>query len=384
MRLMSKAAAIGAGLLALAGISQPACAADLPKTLAWSAYDVGSTGYAQAVAIGAALKNERGVTLRVLPGKNDMSRLVPLQQEKVQFSAFGIGGYQASEGVFEFGAANWGPQPVRLLAMSNGDFCNAVIVAGDIGVKTYADLKGKRVASVKAAPALNHNTYAFLRFGGLEWSDVEEVVFGGYGASMDAIVANQVDAGNTNTTASFATRIFASPRGGVYPPTPHDDKEGWERMRDVAPYFFPATCSEGAGITTPFEGANYPYPILIAYGSQDADLSYAMTKALFELYPAYKDAAPGANGWALERQVLDWVLPFHDGAIRYYKEAGKWTPELQAHNDGLIERQKVLGAAWEAYKAKAPRQEEAFVKGWQQARAEALTAAGMKPVWTEW
>ena len=54
---------------------------------------------------------------------------------------------------------------------------------GDIGVKTYADLRGKRVASVKGAPALNHNTYAFLRFGGLEWSDVEPVVFGGYGAS---------------------------------------------------------------------------------------------------------------------------------------------------------------------------------------------------------
>jgi TRAP transporter TAXI family solute receptor len=362
----------------------PALAAGLPKTLAWSAYDVGSTGYSQAVAIGAALKNERGVTLRVLPGKNDMSRLVPLKQEKVQFSAFGVGGYQAQEGVFEFGVADWGPQKLRLLAMSNGDFCNAVIVAGDIGVKTYADLKGKRVAFVRGAPALNHNVYAFLRFGGLEWSDVKQVVFGGYGASMDAIVADQVDAGNTNTTAGFATKIMSSPRGGYYPPMPHADKEAWQRMRDVAPYFYPSICSEGVGITQPFEGANYPYPILIAYDTQDPELSYEMTKAVFELYPVYKDSAPGANGWALDKQVFDWVVPFHAGAVRYLKEAGKWTPELQAHNDKLVERQQVLAKAWGGYKGSAPSDEEAFAKGWQKARAEALTAAGMKPVWTEW
>src|SRR5690606_18205110 len=145
----SRAVATGAGLFALmAAAAQPAFA-ELPRTLAWTAYDVGSTGYGQAVAIGSALKNERGVTLRVLPGKNDVSRLAPLHAEKVQFSAFGVGGYQAQEGVFEFGASSWGPQKLRLLSMSNGDFCNAVIVAADIGVKTYADLRGKRVAQIK-------------------------------------------------------------------------------------------------------------------------------------------------------------------------------------------------------------------------------------------
>src|SRR3546814_12498227 len=69
----------------------PALAADieLPSTIAWTAYDVGSTGYNQAVGIGSVIKNKNGSNLRVLPGKKDVSRLAPLREGKVQFSAPG-------------------------------------------------------------------------------------------------------------------------------------------------------------------------------------------------------------------------------------------------------------------------------------------------------
>ena len=383
MRSTIRGFASGLGILALVA-SASAFAQGLPRQIAWTAYDVGSTGYGQAIAIGAALKNERGVTLRVLPGKNDISRLAPLAAGKVDFSAFGIGGYQASEGVFVFGRKDWGPQRLRLLAMSNGDFCNSMIVAKDVGVETYADLKDKRVAYVVAAPALNHNVYAFLRFGGLEWDDVRQVTFGGYAASMTGIVEGQVDAANTNTTAGVAMQVMSSPRGGMYPPTPHDDKEGWARMKEVAPYFFPSMCSEGAGIEEPFEAANYPYPILVAYEEKETDVVYEMTKAMFELHPVYEDSAPGANGWALEKQVLDWVLPYHEGAIRYLEEAGVWSGDLQAHNDALVERQDLLQKAWEAYIEEAPDDEAAFDQGWQKARLAALEEAGQSPVFTTW
>src|SRR3546814_3264310 len=98
--------------------------------MAGTAYDVGSSGYNQAVAIGAQFKNRKGITLRVLPGKNDVSRLVPLRDGKVEFSAFGIGGYQALEGVLTFGPKEWGPQPLRMLSMSNSDACNTLIQLG--------------------------------------------------------------------------------------------------------------------------------------------------------------------------------------------------------------------------------------------------------------
>src|SRR5690606_13377189 len=119
----------------------------LPETLTWTAYDVGSGGHNQAVAIGTALENRYQVNLRVLPGKNDVSRNVPLRDGKVPFSANGVGGsYLAQEGVYEFGARDWGPQAVRALLLNNSDALLTIVTARDADIKTAADFKGKRVA----------------------------------------------------------------------------------------------------------------------------------------------------------------------------------------------------------------------------------------------
>jgi len=373
---------LAAGIAGLA-LAAPAGAAELPKTLAWTAYDVGSAGYNQSVAVGAALKNKMNVTLRVLPGKNDVSRLVPLRDKKVDFSAFGIGGYQALEGSFVFGQKEWGPQAIRLLSMSNSGSCNTLMMAGDVEMKSYADLKGKRVAQIKGSPAINNLTYAYLRFGGLNWSDVKIVEFGGYGASMDAVLENTTDGAITNTASGFATKIAAGPRGSQYVPAPHSDAAAWARMKEVAPWFYPKMCSEAPGLKAPFEAADYPYPILITYDWQDADKTYAMTKAMFDLYPDYKDSAPGASGWGLEQQVMEWVIPYHEGAIRYYKEVGKWSAELQKHSETLLARDKIINDAWASYLPTGG-EGEAFDKGWMKTRYEALKQAGLNPIWQEW
>ena len=83
------AAAGTATFVAGAALAQ-STTAELPKQMSWTAYDTGSAGYNQAVAIGAALQDALGVNLRVLPGKNDVSRTEPLRQGRVEFSATGL------------------------------------------------------------------------------------------------------------------------------------------------------------------------------------------------------------------------------------------------------------------------------------------------------
>ena len=377
--------------VALAAVSAASAAAQqsikLPQTLTWTAYDVGSGGYNQAVAIGNALKNRLQVNLRVLPGKNDVSRTVPLRDGKVPFSANGVGGsYLAQEGVFEFGVRDWGPQPVRSLLLNNSDALLTIVTAKDANIRTMADLKGKRVAWVAGAPSLNQNITALLASANLTWADVKKVEFGGFGQAMDAIVNNQVDAAFSSSISGHAYKIASSPRGIQYPIVPHNDKAAWDRLRKTAPFFVPAWGTEGADLSPEkkVEAATYPYPVLMTMASVDADLVYNMTKAMVELFDDYKDGAPGNVGWDIKRQVFAWAIPVHDGAIRYFKELGLWTAEHQKHNDSLIERQKVLATAWDSYKAKAPSSDEEFARGWMKARAEALTKAGLEPVLTEW
>ena len=168
--------------------------AALPDQLSWTAYDLGSAGYNQAVAIGSALKNAYGTNLRVLPGKNDIARSEPLRQGKVDFSATGIGGvYMAQEGVFEYGAQNWGPQMVRVLIANNSSEVGLAVgvtraaceKAGkpDCEGFEYSDLEGMNIAYVKGSPALNVAMEAYLAYAGLTWDDVNRVEFGGFGDS---------------------------------------------------------------------------------------------------------------------------------------------------------------------------------------------------------
>jgi TRAP transporter TAXI family solute receptor len=386
MKIRTILAAAGLAAVVLApALSQTGT--KLPETLTWTAYDVGSGGYNQAVAIGNALKNKMNVTLRVLPGKSDIARSIPLRDGQVPFSAHGVGGsYMAQEGLYEFGSRDWGPQAVRALLLNNSDALLTIVTAKDANIKTMADLKGKRVAWVVGAPALNQNITALMASAGLTWNDVKRVEFGGFGAAMDGIVANQVDAAFASTISGQAFKIAASPRGIQYPVVPHKDNEAWARLNKVAPFYVRQWGAEGADLsaTNKVEGATYPYPVLMSMANADGDLVYNMTKAMVELFPEYKDGAPGNLGWDIKRQMFAWAIPTHEGAIKYFKELKLWTDEHQKHNDALVARQKVLADAWNAYKPKGPSDDKEFIQGWMKARAAALMAAKMDVVVESW
>ncbi|HZM34026.1 MAG TPA: TAXI family TRAP transporter solute-binding subunit [Burkholderiales bacterium] len=372
-----------AGAVAALAVAFSAHAQKLPPTLTFTAYDTGSSGFNIAVAVGKTFKDKQGTDLRVLPAGNDVARLAPLKAGRAQASAMGIGVYFAQEGVFEFGVKDWGPQPLRLILASSA--CNAISlgVAKDTGVKQVRDLKGKRIGMVVGSPALNQNAFAILAFGGLTRNDVKLVEFSSYGAMWKGIINNEVDAAIASTISGQAKEAEASPRGLLYPPTPAADKAGWERLRKFGPYYAPHKATCGVGITkdSPVELPNYPYPIFMAYAQQPADVVYGIAKAMIENYDGYKDAAPGADGLELKRQILQWALPYHEGTVRALKEAGVWKAEHEAHNQALLKRQQALAASWSGYlKSNPPDDTDAFRKGWLKARGAALEKAGMDPI----
>lgn len=381
---------LSAAFALIAGAATAGGHISLPKQLAWTAYGTGSAGYNQSVAIGAAMQEATGVNLRVLPGKNDIARTEPLRQGKVQFSATGVGGsFMAQEAVFQFAAENWGPQPVRVLLANNGgtvglalgvakEACEKAGKPDCVGFE-YSDLKGMKVAWVKGSPSLNVNNEAYLAYGGLTWDDVEKVEFGGFGASWEGMQDGSVDAAFASTNSGRTYQQESSPRGLYWPPVDPNNAEGLARMAAIAPFFSPMTATVGAtidggpGVPT----AGYAYPVLVAMVDQDADLVYNMTKAMVELYDGYKGNAPGINGWALDKQNFEWVAPYHDGAIKYYTEIGKWSDSAQAHNDNLIARQGALAAAWAELKAEGPSD---WVSAWDAKRRAALEAGGFEVV----
>ena len=370
-------AAVAACVLALPAFAQEM---KLPSTLTMTAYDTGSSGFNIGVAVGKMFKDKHGTDVRVLPAGNDVARLAPLKGGRAQASMMGVGVYFAQEGVLEFGVKEWGPQPLRLILASTD--CNAVSVgvAKDTGVKEVKDLRGKRIGMVVGAPALNQNALAVLAFAGLGKNDVKLVEFSSYGAMWKGILNNEVDAAIASTISGQAKEVEASPRGLMYPPAPASDKAGWARINKISPYYAPhkTTCGPGMSAQNPVELPNYPYPIFMVYASQPSSLVYSLAKSMIVNYDAYKDGAPGAAGLELKRQILSWALPYHEGAVKAFKESGVWTAAHEAHNQGLIKRQDTLAAAWNAFlQSNPPADRQAFLKDWMAARAAALKTANL-------
>ena len=370
-------------LASISLLTLPAARAEdvkLPPTMVFTAYDTGTAGFNIAVAVGKMMKDKYGTDLRVLPAGNDVARLSPLRAGRAMSSAMGSGTYFAQEGVFEFGAREWGPQALQLVLSSVDCNAGSLGVARDTGVTEIKQLKGKRVGFVVGSPALNQNALAILAFGDLKQSDVKIVEFSSYGAMWKGLINNDTDAAFATTITGPAKEAETSPRGIIWPPLPHNDKAGWARVQKVGSFFFPhvATCGAGISKEKPIELGNYPYPIFVVYGSQPADQVYAVTRAMITGYDVYKDAAAGAAGLAPDRQTKKWVVPVHPGAVKALKEAGQWSDDQETHNNMLFKRQTVLASAWADYgKASPPSDDREFLAGWMKARAAALQKASM-------
>jgi TRAP transporter TAXI family solute receptor len=374
---------LAAVALAATAVAALPAAADvkLPATITMTAYDTGTSGFNITVAIGKMMKEKYGADTRVLPAGNDVARLQPLRAGRASISAMGVGVFFAQEGLFEFATREWGPQPVQI-TLSSVD-CNglSLAVAGDSGVKTMADLKGKRIGFVVGSPALNQNALAMLAFGGLTAKDVKIVEFASNNAMWKGALNNDTDAMFGSTIAGPAKELQTSPRGIFWPPLPHTDKAGWERVRKIGPYFTEHNATCGAGEFSkdkPIQMGTYPYPIYTVYANQPEADVYVLTKAMIDGYDGYKDNAPGASGLAVKGQAKYWAVPLHPGAVKALKEAGAWSDDQEKHNKALLKRQDILIAAWGDLNKANPSSDPAkFTEEWMKARKAALTKAGM-------
>jgi TRAP transporter TAXI family solute receptor len=364
--------ALGRAGTALAQSSLP----DLPSTMIWSTYDVGSTGYVEASAIADAFGKKYGSRVRLQPSGSAIGRVKPLLDGRSSHAWLANELFFATEGIYEYCTPELGPQDLRTLLGRLNAFSICVTKAS--GIKTAEDLKGKRFAIAKANSSVVIKTEPILAFGGLTWDDLELVEVPGYNQTMKALIEGRADACAVAPAAATLRELEASPQGIHWIALPPENKEGWARAKKVVPFIDPLEETIGAGLSkeNPVWMMGYRYPMITVPAAEPDARAYAMTKAVAETYDLFKDAAPIMPRWNVAKAGTPPMdAAFHPGAIRYLKEIGQWTAEHQSWQEGMLKRHKLLQTAWKDFigsSAAKGAETEALQKLWNDARAKAL------------
>lgn len=338
-----------AAIAVTASLASAAWAQDVPRQMMWSSYDVGSSGHSEASAVADALMKGHETRVRILPSGTSIGRLLPLKTGRVQYGWLANEVYFATEAIYDFASREWGPQDLRVVLGRPAAY--GLATAADANIKTAADLKGKRVAYIKANPSIGVKNDAILAFAGLTRDDVVVVEEPSYAAALRAVVEGRADAAGGVPTSGLMREIEASPRGLAWLDIDPDNAEGWKKLRSVASFFAPVKATVGAGLSEdkPSNLIAYRYPMITVYANKSDDEIYAMTKAVVEAFPQYKDATKIMPMWEAKHSgVPPADAPYHPGAVRYLKEIGVWTAEHDAWNDARLARLQAVQKAWDA------------------------------------
>ena len=351
----------------------------IPKIMTWTSYDVGSSGYMLVGHVSTTMYEKYGVKIRQIPAGTDIPRVYPVRLKGADVAFHGYGSWLMQEGLGDYASSEWGPQPVRALYFAQHPGL-ALGLRGDSSIKTWKDLRGKKICTFPGSGALTLISEIHLVFAGLTWDDVNAVKCAGYGAAIKMVMAGQVDGTHINPTASLAYQMEAKPHGVKFVELPHNLAENWARVKKRAPAYgkFVATIGASLSKDKPIQTTSYAYPIALAYDFLSDDRAYITTKLLVESYPDYATKHKALKAyWSPEGSMAlfdQYPLPMHKGAIRYYKEKGMWNAEREAKNQTRLANQAKLKKLWDvAFNESLEKKMKMrkFADFWKKKRAEA-------------
>lgn len=212
-------------------------------------------------------------------------------------------------------------KPLKKLRAIAGIYPNYVqIVASQAsGVRTLADLKGKRVSVGAPKSGTELNARAILAAAGMSYDDFAKVEFLPYAESVELIKNRQLDATLQSSGLGMAAlRDLAStmPVTFVEIPAAVVEKIGNPVYQALV---IPAGTYDGQTADVPTAAINN---ILVTHEGVSDEVAYQMTKRMFDNLERLRSAHSAAADIRLEQATQNLPIPLHPGAERFYREAG--------------------------------------------------------------
>lgn len=224
---------------------------------------------------------------------------------------------------------------VRILMMGTNNRA-AFLVKADSPMKTIKDIKGKSFTwGYQAFPANIPVGLAALANAGLTIKDVSEVPVPEVTAGIRALMEGRAEV----TTAALGMPIVAEAEAKVgvrflpYSEDPKDVKAA-QAVMPSGKVDREKPGEAGIKVETPI----WSYPIsVVASTYMPDDVAYALVKAWWDYYKDLWPIHAQLNGWAPDNFVQSVAtVPFHPGAIKFYKEKGVWKADQDKMQEELL------------------------------------------------
>lgn len=194
-----------------------------------------------------------------------------------------------------------------------------IVAAADSGIRTLADLKGKRLAVGAPKSGTELNARAILKGAGLSYKDLGKVEYLPFGESVELMKNRQLDATLISAGLGVAAVRDLSVAVKVVLITVPADVVA--KIGDAAyqAAIIPAKTYEGQ--TTDVQTVAIQN-FLVTHEGVPVDTIYKMTKSMWDNVDQLYAAHAAAKAMKKENAAKGMPVPLHPGAEKFYKEAG--------------------------------------------------------------
>ena len=292
------------------------------KVYSMLAGPAGGTWYMLATKM-AELFNKEVKGMRINPEMTDAGSNYRVLGEKRASLAFGGNAewYYAANGIGEKYKNKKYPD-LRWVFSGDSMFCH-IVVTQDSGIKSIADLKGKKInIGMPGSFTASSATPAVLKAYGISMTDIKTRVMT-IGEGCDALKDGQID----------ATVMIIAPPAAAYMELSNTtnvkllslDEQHYQLIKKERPELERMTIPAGQYKEQKEEVTGLGLvTCLLTLVEIPEDFIYQFVKVVMEHPEDLRKAHAAGKFWNKEYIYRGAMLPFHPGAEKYYREAGLW------------------------------------------------------------
>ena len=326
------------GVLAAAALAAPAAAHAQPKRITIGTNTAGTLYNQIGTVISTLIQKNTGIPTNVRPFAGTSVYLPQLHRGDIDFGLnSGLDSSIAYHGEDEYKQPLTKLRGVMLIARAYYGF----YAKNSSGMKSVADLKGKStVMTYRAIASFGKVNQALIATAGLTLKDVKPVVVSGISDTVRAIVDGRVAAGATIIGISALREADATVSGGLRVlalgpnPKPIDDLAGFSAVTIQPKPIY-------VGVTKPMKAARFDVYLNTGTTLPDDEV-YKVTKLIYSRWASLQKDVPALRSIPAEDLApANFGHPYAAGAVRFFKEAGLWTPAHEKRQEALLKAEKM-------------------------------------------